>query len=375
MKNFLITILYLATANLLASEVTLDDEMWHDMGSKYKTGYEWYYFDVDNHDGGQISFIMFGPNQFDPKYTKHLFRDPKNHVGTIAQIYLPEGKQFDVKSYLHNKKSLKFQKTPFEFSIKENSIKRSVQANGLPNYLLTINSYDKDKNIGIKGRLNFQSVQKGWMFKDGYTFKRKTLFKNIFHRWFVVIPRANVTGSYTITYSDGSKRKVNVNGIGYHDHNYGSAPFNLHLKSWYWGRAYTKDKTLIYAKFIPQTPNLFGIKPETLLYFADARKVYLGTDSAEIEMGKKSDYIVAENGIRIPKDISIKSSDQFGRQYRFEFRKKDYAINSIHPFYYRYATEVEINCPISLVCADRSTALSEKINLNKLMPWIIKEIF
>jgi hypothetical protein len=61
--------------------------------------------------------------------------------------------------------------------------------------------------------------------------------------WLVAVPRAVVTGTITLR---GQTRSVS--GLGYHDHNWGSLPFEDFLQEWYWGRAYLGDYTLIFAE-------------------------------------------------------------------------------------------------------------------------------
>lgn len=60
--------------------------------------------------------------------------------------------------------------------------------------------------------------------------------------WLVAIPRGTVEGTITVR---GQTRTVH--GEGYHDHNWGTLPFEDYLREWYWGRAYLGDYTIIFS--------------------------------------------------------------------------------------------------------------------------------
>ena len=57
------------------------------------------------------------------------------------------------------------------------------------------------------------------------------------HRWHLAAPRCDVRGEVDL--GDGST--VEFAGLGYHDHNYGTAPIGPGLRRWIWGRCFTRD--------------------------------------------------------------------------------------------------------------------------------------
>ena len=63
--------------------------------------------------------------------------------------------------------------------------------------------------------------------------------------WTVVLPRANVTG--TIRLNDES---IEVEGTGYHDHNYEVGLPSLDNFGWYWGRISTENYTINWAEIL-----------------------------------------------------------------------------------------------------------------------------
>jgi hypothetical protein len=92
--------------------------------------------------------------------------------------------------------------------------------------------------------------------------------------WLPAVPQGHVTG--TVTTEAGTAA---IKGVGYHDHNWGTAPLFELVHDWYWGRAQVGDYTVI-ASFITtndaygatQFPIFLLAKGDQLLA-ADARKV------------------------------------------------------------------------------------------------------
>jgi predicted secreted hydrolase len=63
--------------------------------------------------------------------------------------------------------------------------------------------------------------------------------------WVVVLPQAEVTG--TITIEDTT---INVNGTGYHDHNWGISPWIAWRFGWFWGTCHSSSYTITWADIL-----------------------------------------------------------------------------------------------------------------------------
>jgi len=61
--------------------------------------------------------------------------------------------------------------------------------------------------------------------------------------WAVVLPRANVTGTITI-----SGMQMNVTGTGYHDHNWGIGPSIISRFGWFWGTCGSSNYSVTWAE-------------------------------------------------------------------------------------------------------------------------------
>ena len=83
------------------------------------------------------------------------------------------------------------------------------------------------------------------------------------HRWHLAAPRCDVGG--TIDLGDGET--VEFAGLGYHDHNYGTAPIGPGLRRWIWGRCFTRDGGFV--GFHLAEPRDAALPAESHLFSAD----------------------------------------------------------------------------------------------------------
>lgn len=98
--------------------------------------------------------------------------------------------------------------------------------------------------------------------------------------WLVAVPRGTVQGTLTLR---GQTRTVS--GLGYHDHNWGSLPFEDFLQEWYWGRAYLGDYTLIFAE-IRARPEYGETRTSLLLGRGEQLLLHTG-QSAQFQIEKE----------------------------------------------------------------------------------------
>lgn len=74
-------------------------------------------------------------------------------------------------------------------------------------------------------------------YRTGTGFKSSGEF---YFAWLNAVPYGELTGSLTI-----DNQKVDVQGHGYHDHNWGNIPPQNLFENWWWGRSQMSDKTVV----------------------------------------------------------------------------------------------------------------------------------
>ena len=72
------------------------------------------------------------------------------------------------------------------------------------------------------------------------------------HSWILAAPRCRVEGTLQWCDAEGDVQKEQpFIGNGYHDHHLGTVPMDRFIKSWHWGRAFFKNRTLVYSVQVP----------------------------------------------------------------------------------------------------------------------------
>ena len=116
--------------------------------------------------------------------------------------------------------------------------------------------------------------------------------------WGVILPRAEVKGKIEL-----NNKKIMVNGIGYHDHNWNvktSAILNL---GWFWGKINSNNYTIIWATIFKTS--FFG---QPLLIVNKKNQDYFNIESKNIQFIAKDFY--KENGEEIPHTFIINAKTE-----------------------------------------------------------------
>jgi predicted secreted hydrolase len=129
--------------------------------------------------------------------------------------------------------------------------------------------------------LTFIGKTKGWKIETSETC------------WAVALPKAKVTGTIT-----ANGKKIDVKGIGYHDHNWSYSPITaVSNLGWFWGRITADTLNITWSKIIKDTER---------------------SDMLAVINQDKSDYITTSNYYNIhPSSISFKTLE-----YKRKNRKK-----------------------------------------------------
>lgn len=129
--------------------------------------------------------------------------------------------------------------------------------------------------------------------------------------WLVAVPKGEVWADITL---DGVKRSYH--GYGYHDHNWGTRNL-LELKHHgYWGRAEVDGFTFINA--IAYAPEEFDKQDFTMFMLADEKSV-IADDSAKVTFSASDEFIDAETGKPIARNISYLYEDG-DKKYRISYK-------------------------------------------------------
>ncbi|MEW6529959.1 MAG: lipocalin-like domain-containing protein [Thermodesulfobacteriota bacterium] len=126
------------------------------------------------------------------------------------------------------------------------------------------------KDMGID--LTIRNVVPPWKAGSGVLWADSQT--NLETGWIVAVPRGEVQGTLRV---DG--RTVDVEGLAYHDHNYGNGPMEKAFRGWYWGRLFDPTYTVVYGWVLPRDPSRPVVSPFML---AKDRKIVVSTDKMNL---------------------------------------------------------------------------------------------
>lgn len=254
-----------------AMDITPKDDAFH--GSKKRIAAEWWYFDAN----------------LTNNYSLHIgcrtFSRKKNGmVSSFLEIY-NNGK-------LEAKATKRYPfgkfKTSSEYpmvKLVNNTIIQFDQENFKEKEQWVYNVSFQIENYGVN--LIFKGTTKG--------FKYQTKAES----WTVALPKASVDGEIIV-----NGKKINVSGIGYHDHNWNYSLMTplTYGKGWYWGKLMSKTLTVSWAEVI-KSP----YRGEILAVISQDGKGYIPANAENIYF--KPDKFIFDHRRKMPTKFNLKIDD------------------------------------------------------------------
>ena len=206
-------------------DITLKDDAFHDSKSLMFT--EWWYFDTVLSDGYAAQMNVRVASAFKK---------------SIFLVYLRLELFKDGQRIFHNKKI--FSKKKF-FASKDEPLVKIGEKEVIKGTIdKKTGNWIFDVSVGLddaSANLRFEGITKGFKGRSGIPRGRKGKTKE--GGWAVIIPRAKVSGKIKV-----KNEEIEVNGFGYHDHNWDMKLPVLTNYGWLWGKIYFDDITVVWAK-------------------------------------------------------------------------------------------------------------------------------
>src|SRR5258708_22264255 len=172
--------------------------------------YEWWYFDIHNHDGTVITGTL----------------SPQSADGFVPRFGTPRA-QSRIGVNRNNVPSEEFETFPIDQfpSATDSCDVRSGGRTMRGDFReLQIRGKVKDCEIDVV----FQQTATPFRPGNGYIFLGST---DTFQGWFNAFPSATATGQVII-----GGETIEIDGVGYHDHNYSNVPISGGYRGWFWSR-------------------------------------------------------------------------------------------------------------------------------------------
>jgi hypothetical protein len=258
-------------------------EVWED-GLRADTGrgsFEWWYFDAHFDDGSTLVVVYF---------TKPILnRNSPLMPGITLTITRPDGRKL----------SQFLTVSPGDFYASRENCDVRIRNNHVQGNLTHYHLHADGG--GLAADLELMGIVPAWRPGTG-----KNYYDDQFYRyfaWLAGIPHGNVSG--TLTY-DGTQHKVQ--GVCYHDHNWGNIGLETVLSHWYWGRAHVGDFTLI---FVEMTSNRrYAGQRIPVFMLAREKKILIG-DGRPLKMSA-SEFKQHPGGRTYPQQVKFEWNDSSG---------------------------------------------------------------
>ena len=208
--------------------ISKEPAIWED-GMRTSGGrgsYEWWYFDAQYSDGTKVVVIFFAKNGFD-------VRGLSNPTASL-DITLPNGKKI-LKNISEGKgQTIRASRDKCDVNIGQSSIKYFQG-----NYLIHFIDGDVEYNCVMKPKLPMWRPGTGhWCFGKNHEY---------YFAWIVPQPSADISATLKVC-----TETFELNGNGYHDHNWGNVHMRKLMNHWYWCRASIGPYTIIACDIITQ---------------------------------------------------------------------------------------------------------------------------
>jgi hypothetical protein len=251
------------------------DDAFH--GQLSPDAFEWWYFDAifDNGYSMVTSWHIgeMGTETADPG---------SGHI--MFSIYDPDGKKTDTE--------VDFPASAVFASTETCDVKMGDNRlhGEFPRYEIHFRSGD------IGGELLFENLTQGFRNPpDGVAYFGREPAR--YMGWVIAQPRAKVTGKLILAGED-----IPVNGVGYHDHNWGNVPLGGLYDHWYWGRIFLPNHTFLYST--GESARSIGSQRVCILIAFKGEKLL--RMSSRID-GEPSDFQVDEvTGVKYPRKLVLK---------------------------------------------------------------------
>lgn len=300
--------------------------------------YEWWYIDAEYSDHTKIVVVFYTKYRFDVK-------GPAHPTVTI-DINFPDGKHISREVTDSEGKLIDASKDICDVKIKDCYIRYNKG-----NYEIRYKDGELTYDLLMKPTLPMWRPGTGhWYFGE----KAEKYFA-----WFVAVPAARLTATLTM-----GKDIRKLNGMGYHDHNWGNEEMNKLFNHWYWSRAAFGEYTIIACDLVSEKK--FGYT--RLPVFMAAKNGKILDDNEQTLAITRADTVqhpVTKKFIDNTMTYVQKTAD--GTVYRIDLKRKSdlMAVNlldvsTLSPFMIRVAKLIGANPTYIRTTGDATLTVTEK---------------
>jgi hypothetical protein len=259
-------------------------------------GYEWWYFDSHLQDGSSLVIVF---------YTKPQL-NPDGPLAPFASFELTRPGQPPLRVEAHV--------SPGAFSASSDSCDVRIGEN---TFRGNLHEYEIHfSHDGVTVDVNLTGWVPSWRPTSGHVFfgdHDEHMFA-----WLAAVPRGEVLVDLNIR-----GKQEHLEGVGYHDHNWGDASMAKLINHWYWGRAQAGDYSIVASYIVAE--EAYGSAELPIFMLAKGGKV-IADDARKVSFHVEGEHVDAKSGKPVA-NIIVYEYEDGPERYRVSYRRSETIVD------------------------------------------------
>jgi hypothetical protein len=260
-------------------------------------GYEWWYFDSHLSDGSSLVIVFF---------TKEMM-NPGGKLAPIASFELNRPGQPPLRLETHvSPDAFSASRDRCDVRIGENTFRGDLHE-----YDIHFSHGDVTVDVKLTGQVPAWRPSSGHM-----TFGEKD---EHFFAWLPSVPQGKVSVDLTI-----GGNKEHLEGVGYHDHNWGDVAMMKLINHWYWGRAQAGDYSIVASYIFAE--KAYGSAELPIFMLAKDGKI-IADDHSKVRFHLEDEHMDETSGKPVA-NVVVYEYEDGPERYRVSYRRAQTIVNA-----------------------------------------------
>ncbi|HEX6626551.1 MAG TPA: hypothetical protein VF105_01235 [Gemmatimonadaceae bacterium] len=258
--------------------------------------YEWWYFDSHLSDGSSLVIVF---------YTKPQL-NPDGDLAPFASVELDRPGQSPIRLEAHV--------SPDAFSASPDRCDVRVGENTFRGNLHEYDIHFSHDHVTVDVKL--RGHVPSWRPSSGHVFfgdHDEHLFA-----WLVAVPQGEVWVDLNVR-----GEKEHLDGVGYHDHNWGDVSMAKLINHWYWGRAQAGDYSIVASYIVAE--KAYGNAELPIFMLARKGKI-IADDARKVSFKLEDQHTDPKSGKPVA-NVVVYEYDDGPERYRVSYRRSETIVN------------------------------------------------
>ena len=258
--------------------------------------YEWWYFDSHLSDGSSLVIVF---------YTKPQL-NPDGDLAPFASVELDRPGQSPIRLEAHVSPDA-FSASPdwCDVRVGENTFRGNLH-----DYDIHFSHDNVTVDVKLRGRVPSWRPSSGHVFFGDHD---EHLFA-----WLVAVPQGEVWVDLNVR-----GEKEHLDGVGYHDHNWGDVSMAKLINHWYWGRAQAGDYSIVASYIVAE--KAYGNAELPIFMLARKGKI-IADDARKVSFKLEDQHTDPKSGKPVANVVAYEYDDGPER-YRVSYRRSETIVN------------------------------------------------